>query len=69
MRTLYYTVTKQLENIAGFEETNGLKDVIVYTIEDNRMLILFELQMHNEDNSEEEILDIIEDEEVELILL
>ena len=69
MRTLYYTVTKQLVSFGGFEETNGLKDVIVYIIEDNRMVLLFELQMRNEDNSEEVILDIIEDEEVELILL
>ena len=59
MQTLY----------SGFEETNGLKDVIVYIIEDNRMVLLFELQMRNEDNSEEVILDNIEDEEVELILL
>jgi hypothetical protein len=69
MKTLYYTVTKQLNDIDGFEETNGWKDIRVYAIKDNKMIVVNEIEVHNEDNSEEAILDTIEDDEVYLIQL
>ncbi len=57
MKTLYYTVTKQLVNIDGFEETNGYKDISVYEIVNNKPNFLFQLEVSNECSSKEEILD------------
>ena len=71
MKNVYYTITKQLENIGGFEEANGYKDVNVYEIRDNKLIKILELELVNAQTTEEEILDELPEEfnEVKLIQL
>ena len=57
MKTLYYTVVKQLENIDGFEETNGYKDINVYSIKNDKLVTILTLEVVNTVSTEEEILD------------
>ena len=60
MKTLYYTVTKQLIDVDGFEETNGYKDIIIYDIVDNKPLIVAEIEAENEYNTLDELNHFIE---------
>lgn len=55
IKSLYYTVEKQLEYIDEVGETNGWKTITVYTIENNlpKQFCQFEAQLEN--SSEEEI--------------
>jgi len=71
MKNIYYTITKQLENIDGFEEVNGYKDVNVYEIRDNKLIKILGLELVNAQTTEEEILDELPEEfnEVKLIQL
>lgn len=76
MRKIYYTVTKQLNDVDGFEETNGWKDISAYEIKDGVLVTLIKLEIHNTDNSELAILESLEEkklitgkETINLILL
>jgi hypothetical protein len=74
MRKLYYVVTKQLEDIDGFEEATGWKSIDVYEIKDNVPVVFAQLECANSDSSTEAITDYLTDnhsglEEVELIQL
>jgi len=55
MKKLYYTVDKELQDIDGIEETTGHKTVNVYNLVEGEIVSLFELEMLNEDNSEDAI--------------
>lgn len=55
MKQLFYVVEKQLNDVDGFEETNGWKTITVYKIEDNQPKQVCEFEAHNSDNSIEEI--------------
>lgn len=71
---VYYTVDKELQNIDGFEETTGNKTVTTYTVENGKVEKFFDLDLLNEDNSEEEIKDWLndngyEEKNIDLVLL
>lgn len=61
MKTLYYVVTKQLDSVDGFEETNGWKTVNVYEIKNDTPNLLFEIEMANSDNTTETIQDHLDE--------
>ena len=60
-RRLYYVVEKELQGQDGFEETTGNKLVTVYEVENNEVKKFFELDILNEDNSEESIREYLDD--------
>lgn len=71
---VYYTVDKELQNIDGIEETTGHKTVTTYTVENGKVKKFFDLDLLNEDNSEEEIKDWLndngyEEKNIDLVLL
>jgi len=71
---LYYVVTKQLQDIDGFEETTGWKTITVYDIDTQAMdlVVVTELEIANSINSEEKIsqeLDLLEYSDYELVQL
>lgn len=71
---VYYTVDKELQNIDGFEETTGNKTVTTYTVENGKVKKFFDLDLLNEDNSEEYIKDWLsdngyEEKNIDLVLL
>jgi hypothetical protein len=55
MKTLYYTVEKQIINLDGIEECTGWKTITVYEIVLDKPKLWFELDVKNEDSSEDEI--------------
>ena len=55
MKKIYYTVDKELQDIDGIEESTGHKTVNVYDVVDGEVIPLFEVQLFNEDNSENAI--------------
>jgi hypothetical protein len=74
MKTLYYTVEKELQQVDNFEETTGFKTVTVYKIEDNKPTKFFTLEIHNDEKTKGAINDYLsdngyEDEFFELIQL
>lgn len=73
---VYYTIAKQLENVDGFEETNGYKDINVYLIYESELKRIMSYECENSYSTEGDILErlaeenvINEDDTVELILL
>jgi hypothetical protein len=71
---LYYVVTKQLDDVDGFEETTGWKTITVYDIDTQAMdlVVVTELEIANSINSEERIsqkLDLLEYSNYELVQL
>ena len=60
MNKIYYTVEKQLDDIDGIGTTNGLKDILVYTIINEKIeeLLYLENQL-NTKNTEKLIIDFI----------
>jgi len=74
MRIFYYIVRPQLEDVGDFKETNGWKDITIYTIVDNQLERFGSFEVHLEDNSHDEVLDFInqdieEDEIIKLVEL
>jgi len=76
MNKFYYTVTKQLDNVDGFEETNGYKDISVYRVKNNELVKVLDLELENTESTYPTILEELESKEivkendlVELILL
>lgn len=56
MKNIYYTVSKQLNDVDGFEETNGWKDISVYEINNSKLVKVFDLEIPNTKNTEKKIL-------------
>jgi len=56
MKTLYYVVTIQLDDVGDdILESNGWKTLTVYKIENNKPVNFFEIECGRSENSEEEI--------------
>ena len=71
-KKLFYVVSPQLEDIDGIGETNGFKDINVYSIVGDNMENQFNIVCPLEENSEDEIEDYLidngmGDDEFELI--
>ena len=59
---MYYTIEKQLANLDGIEETNGLADINLYKIENNELIKTGKLIIQTGFMSnEEEISDFIDE--------
>ena len=71
MRIFYYIVRHQLEDVGDFKETNGWKDITIYTIVDNQLERFGSFEVPLKDNSHDEVLDFINHdiEEEEIIKL
>ena len=61
MKKLYYVVEKDLFDIDDFQETTGIKNVRVYTVENGELENWFNLELINSDNTLEEIKDYLDD--------
>lgn len=55
MKTLYYTVEKELQSGDGYEETTGYKDIRIYDIVDNKPILITEISAENEYSTLEEL--------------
>ena len=55
MKTLYYTVEKELQSVDGFEETTGYKTIRVYDFVENKPILIFEIEADNESSSQSEL--------------
>lgn len=62
MKNFYYVVNKQLESNGDVEETNGWKDVRVYRLENNEMLLIVDFEIEMEENSKEAVDEMLFDE-------
>lgn len=60
MKTLYFTVEKELQNIDGIEETTGYKTITVYDIVENKPKIVVEIQAENEYSTVDELEHFVE---------
>ena len=74
MKKLYYVIEKQLQDNGECEETNGLKNVTVYSITDNIPVNEFIIEVENWDCTQQAINAYLEDngmgdDEYELIQL
>lgn len=64
MKKLFYVVQKETQSVGdndGVEETTGYKSVRVYDLENGQMTIFCNLNIPNEDDSEEAILEYCDD--------
>ena len=64
MLKIYYVITKELvcsDPNSGDEYTTGIKNVDVYTVEHGEVEKFFDLEIRNEDNSEDEIQEWLDD--------
>ncbi len=62
MNKIYYTIEKQLANLDGFEETNGLADINLYEMRNNEPIRIGELIIQvGFMSTEEEISDYIDE--------
>jgi hypothetical protein len=62
MNKIYYTVEKQLANLDGIKETNGLADINLYKVKNNELIKIGELIIQTGFyNNEEEISDFIDE--------
>ena len=55
MKTLYYTVEKELQSGDGYEETTGHKDIRIYDFVDNKPKLVFEINVENIQSTLEEL--------------
>lgn len=74
MKKFYYIVRPQLEDVGDFKETNGWKDISVYKIEDDELVLIVNFTTELEANSQEEVLEFIDreimaDETIKLVEL
>ena len=74
MKTLYFVVEKELEDIDGVGTTNGLKTINIYEIIDNKPEVFLLLDSTNDVDSKDAINNYLEDngfgdDEFELIQL
>lgn len=59
MKIFYYIVRPQLEDVGDFKETNGWKDIAIYHIVDNQLELFGSFEVPLEDNSQDEVLNFI----------
>ena len=69
MKKIYYVVEKQLEDVDGFEETTGWKNVIGYHMENNEMVSVCDFDMKNSDTTVSELLINLPEELKDAILI
>lgn len=74
MKKFYYIVRPQLEQVGDFKETNGWKDISVYKIDSDELVLIVTFTTDLEANSQDEVLDFIdhdieEDETIKLLEL
>jgi hypothetical protein len=56
MKTLYYIVEKELNDIVDdFEETTGRKDITIYDFVDNKPKLIFEINVENTQSTLKEL--------------
>lgn len=55
MKTLYFIVEKELQDIDGIEETTGYKTITVYDIVENKPKLVVEIEAVNEYNTVDEL--------------
>ena len=61
MKKLYYVVERELFDFDDIQETTGVKNVRVYTIENGELQNWFNLELINSDITLEEIKDYLND--------
>ena len=59
MKKFYYIVRPQLEEVGDFKETNGWKDISVYKIDSDELVLIVSFTTELEADSQDEILDFI----------
>ena len=65
-KTLYYVVEKQTQCVSDFDqELNGLKYITVYSIQENKPIKEFLIEVDNSDCSEQAIQAYLEDNRVD----
>ena len=74
MKKFYYIVRPQLEEVGDFKETNGWKDISVYKIDSDELVLIVSFTTDLEADSQKEVLefinqDIMEDETIKLLEL
>lgn len=74
MKKFYYIVRPQLEQVGDFKETNGWKDISVYKIDSDELVLIVSFTTDLEADSQDEVLDFIdhdieEDETIKLLEL
>ena len=55
MKTLYFTVEKELRDVDGIEETTGHKTITVYDIVENKPKLVVEIEAGNEYSTADEL--------------
>lgn len=65
-KILYYVVEKQTDNIGDVEECTGNKNVVVYDIVNNIPETVISFECSNSDNTENEIVDNLDEDEFDL---
>ena len=55
MKTLYYTVEKELQQVGDIEETTGIKTITVYDILDSEIATIVSFEIENDENSKDAI--------------
>lgn len=61
MKTLFYVIEKELENIGGVEETTGYKDVRVYDIVGGVPKLVIDINIENSDSTLAELKTYVEE--------
>ncbi len=74
MKKFYYIVRPQLEDIGDFKESNGWKDISVYKIDSDELVLVVSFTTELEADSQKEVLefidqDIMADETIKLLEL
>jgi hypothetical protein len=74
MKKFYYIVRPQLEQVGDFKETNGWKDISVYKIDSDELVLIVSFTTDLEADSQDEVLDFIDhdieaDETIKLLEL
>jgi hypothetical protein len=74
MKKFYYIVRPQLEQVGDFKETNGWKDISVYKIDSDELVLIVSFTTNLEADSQDEVLDFIDhdieaDETIKLLEL
>jgi hypothetical protein len=62
MKKFYYIVRPQLEDVGDFKETNGWKDISLYKVENEELVLITSFTIELDDNSQKEVLTFIDQE-------
>lgn len=60
-KPLYFIIEKQLQDVGDVQETNGLKNIFVYEINNNIPKLIHSIEVSMEDNSEASIQEYLDD--------